>query len=550
MGKASTLTGKKTKATVKNLEDRQARIWNDFRGRNEEFLKDAEAAQKLDWDARYNNPGSDLFLKVKDRPFGVGKLPLGIPRSAITSMNGRPMINMAKMLENIGSTIIVEPNRRTPGLGSLEPMIMAAMSKRPKVTPGDDTLSPMFEADEVLAFASSKMTGAKFKVVDADGNDFRIVGENGKTSGITTEILEGRGLPAGARLKPDPNSPEAKMLFATLNRLGRELQVTRIPDEIKNWITAKLDTAARVVSEKNIRISRSLADTDALVAQLRAAVPEIVSDSHARLFVSNFDNAIKQLEKLPKKQIFVKSDDLLPMRGEAKNKISRDMESGVPLQKDLRQTFEKEIDVNGKTFADEDYTLLTKSGSQFTGRVPTDKVPGRDKLNRPIQSQLGDSPQKLAGLENVERALAIVSGAVASKKLLASPENADLMASILRQLGKEVAPNATPAAVFKQFEKDARMAFEDVVRNIESAAKREAVIAAAPRAFSKSVEENVALMEAIEKTDPGELQRKVIQFTEDAVTQVNDSCAALDAVQRTAPTQFLTNIAMGGTRGI
>jgi hypothetical protein len=399
----------------------------------------------------------------------------------------------------------------------------------------------MFEADEVLQFANRKITGAKFKVVDADGNDFRIVNEKGKVSGITTEILKDRGLPAGAKLIP--NGKEAEQLFAALNKLGRDLEITRIPDEIKNWTAKKLDDAARVVSGRNVRISRSIADEDALVAQLRAAVPEIISDSHARLFVANLDNAVKELAKLPKKQIFVKQDELLPMRGEAKQKIARDPDTGVPIpggEKYAREVFGT---------ADEDYTLLAKTGSQFTGRVPTDKVPGRDKLNRPMQSQLGDSPQKLAALENVEKAITILAGAIASKKLSGTPEQATLLASILRQLGKEVAPNASPKDVLKQFEKDAKMAFEDVVRNIESAAKREAVLAEAPRAFSKSVEENMALLEAIEKTDPGEVQRKVIQFTEDAVSQVNDSCRALDAVKRSAPTEFLENIAMGGSGG-
>ena len=525
------------------LARRQARIWEDFRARNESFIKDAEEAQKLDWDTKNNNPDSDLFLKIKQEPFGVGKLPLGIPRSSITSMNGKPMIIMAKMLENIGSTIIVEPNRRTPGLGSLEPMIMAEIRKRPRLSADDKDLSPMFEADEVIEFASSKMTGAKFKVVDADGNDFRVVNEKGKVSGMTTEILKDKGLPAGAKLLPD--GPAAKQLFAALNKLGRDMQITRIPDEIKNWVSKKLDDAAKVVSGTNVRISRSIADTDTLVAQLRAAVPEIISDSHARLFVANLDNAVKELEKLPKKQLFVKQDELLSMRGEAKPKISRDPDTGVPLPKNTRQSFDKEVDL----IADEDYTLLAKTGSQFTGRVPTDKVPGRDKLNRPMQSQLGNSPQKLAALANVEKAITTLTGAITSKQLQASPEQAALLSSILRQLGKEVAPNATPQAVFKQFQKDAKMAFEDVIKNIESAAKREAVLAAAPRAFSKSVEENMALLEAIEKTDPGEMQRKVIQFTEDAVTQVNDSCRSLDAVKRSAPTEFLDNIAMGGSGG-
>jgi hypothetical protein len=523
------------------LARKQSRIWEDFRARNETFIKDAEEAQKLNWNAKYNNPDSDLFLKIKQEPFGVGKLPLGIPRSSITSMNGKPMIIMAKFLESIGSTTIVEPNRRTPGLGSLEPMIMASIRKGQRVSAGDSELSPMFEADEVIQFASSKMTGAKFKVVDADGNDFKIVNKNGKVSGITTEILKDKGLPAGAKLLPD--GKEAEQLFAVLNKLGRDMQITRIPDEIKDWASKKLDDAARVVSNQNVRISRSIADTDTLVAQLRAAVPEIISDSHARLFVANLDNAVKQLEKLPKKQIFVKQDELLPMRGEAKSKIARDPNSGVPLpggEKYAREVF---------GVADEDYTLLAKTGSQFTGRVPTDKVPGRDKLNRPMQSQLGNSPQKLAALANVEKAITTLTGAITSKQLQASPEQAVLLSNILRQLGKEVAPNASPQAVFKQFQKDAKMAFEDVIKNIESAAKREAVLAAAPRAFSKSVEENMALLEAIEKTDPGAVQRKVIQFTEDAVSQVNDSCRALDAVKRSAPTEFLENISIGGSGG-
>ena len=57
--------------------------------------------------------------------------------------------------------------------------------------------------------------------------------------------------------------------------------------------------------------------------------------------------------------------------------------------------------------------------------------------------------------------------------------------------------------------------------------------------------ENLAIIEAIDKTDPGELQRKVMQFTEDAIRQVDEACAARGEVSPTSPSDLLERIVLG-----
>jgi len=60
-----------------------------------------------------------------------------------------------------------------------------------------------------------------------------------------------------------------------------------------------------------------------------------------------------------------------------------------------------------------------------------------------------------------------------------------------------------------------------------------------------SIDENLAILEAVQKTDPGELQRKVMQFTEDAVVRVDDACRARFGDTGPAPTQFLDRVVRG-----
>jgi hypothetical protein len=120
----------------------------------------------------------------------------------------------------------------------------------------------------------------------------------------------------------------------------------------------------------------------------------------------------------------------------------------------------------------------------------------------------------------------------------------------MTSIGIKLADNLAPEAVFKQFQKEALPAFNDMVKKIESAAKSEAVIYQARAVFNKSIEENIALMKAIEAADPGDVQRSVVKFTEDAVDLVDVFCATrFDVIggPKTTGTEFLQSL--GVSRG-
>jgi hypothetical protein len=143
------------------------------------------------------------------------------------------------------------------------------------------------------------------------------------------------------------------------------------------------------------------------------------------------------------------------------------------------------------------------------------------------------------------KAIDTIAGAISSRELTASPEQAVLLGRVLNELGVRVAPEATPKQIFQQFQKDASIAYRDLIQGIESAAKAESVMHQAQKVFTMSIDENLAILEAVQKTDPGELQRKVIQFTEDAVVRVDDACRARFGDTGPAPTQFLDRVVRG-----
>jgi hypothetical protein len=143
------------------------------------------------------------------------------------------------------------------------------------------------------------------------------------------------------------------------------------------------------------------------------------------------------------------------------------------------------------------------------------------------------------------KAIDTIAGAISARELTASPEQAALLGRVLTELGVKVAPEATPKQIFEQFQKNASIAYKDMIEGIESAAKSEAVMHQAQKAFTMSIDENIAILEAVEKTDPGELQRKVMQFTEDAVVRVDDACRARFGQMAPAPTQFLDRVIRG-----
>jgi hypothetical protein len=524
---------------------KQSLIWEAFRARNAEQLADVELAEKQLWKETNDIPGSQIFAESKSGLVGLGPIPLGIPARILTSHNGRPTTTMAQVIENLPAMIIREPNRMVRGTGGLEPTIGAALSKVKRVTKtmvdkdGEKFVlsNGLFPEDEVLTYATSKVRGAKFDVVDADGNQI---------PGFMSIVRSGDGLPAGAQLVPGNDA--ARALIARLNQLKPTIEIDRIQPVVKDWIVKKLNAATAAVTGKSIRVSKPVnsldpASVSMMARKLMDENPKVKSITDAEMLIAGFEDAMKMLSTRPSKKLFIKREDLAPTRGERKQKIDRSQETGAP-NPYATEKISRSLTVEGKSFPvdvnDADATLLTQSGSQFTGRAA-----GRDKLNRKYQTQVKSGPQQLAAVSNVMKAIDTIAGAITSKELTASPEQAALLGRVLNELGVRVAPEATPKQIFQQFQKDASIAYRDLIQGIESAAKAESVMHQAQKVFTMSIDENMAILEAVQKTDPGELQRKVMQFTEDAVVRVDDACRARFGDTAPAPTQFLDRVIRG-----
>lgn len=516
---------------------KQSLIWEAFRSRNAEQLAEVEAAEKQLWESANSIAGSDLVSQAKSGLVGLGPMPLGLPSRIFTSHNGRPVTTLAQVLENLPAMIIREPLRMVRGTGGFETTISAALKKKSDVTrPGTqetEITELMFPEDEVIEFvSSSKISGAKFNLIDKNGQ----VLDNFE---VLQSVRAGNGVPAGVTLKA--GNKQAEDLLTRLKEIKPEIEIDRIQPIVKDWIVKKLDAATAAVTGKSIRVSKPVNSLDEasigmMARKLMDDNPKIKSFADAEMLVAGFEDAMKLLATKPNKKLFVRREDLAPVLGERKQKVDRLRASGAvnPYGEKASRTTE----AGGASFKfdmeNADYTLLTESGSQFTGRAAS-----RDKLNRKYQSQTGVGPNQLAAVSNVMKAIDTVAGAITSKELMASPEQAALLGKVLDELGVRVAPEATPKQIFQQFQKDASIAYRDLIQGIESAAKSEAVMHQAQKVFTMSIDENIAILEAVQKTDPGEVQRKVMQFTQNSVEEVNDTCRALFGRSAPMPTEFL-----------
>jgi hypothetical protein len=526
---------------------KQDRLWEDFRTRNAERLPEVELSEKELWKQTNDIPGSELFGETKQGLIGLGAMPGGLPIRIFSSVNGKPVTTLAQMIENLPAMIIREPLRMVRGTGGLETVIASTLAKKVNVSKeiltkeGEkvriDEIFDEIPSDQVLTYATSVLRGARFDVVDAAGKSI---------PDWLAASRRGEGIPAGSQLVAGNDA--AREVIVRLKRLKSDIQIDRIRPEVKAWMIGKLGAATSAVKGKSIRVSRPVnsmeeASIAIMARKLMDENPKVKSFADAEMLVAGFEDAMKMLALKPKKKLFVKREELAPTRGERKQKIDRSSETGAP-NPYATEKIPRTLTVEGKSFPievnDADATLLTESGSQFTGRQA-----GRDKLNKQYQSQLGKGPQKLAAVSNVMKAIDTVAGAITSRELVASPEQAVLLGRVLDQLGVRMAPDATPKQIFQQFQKNASISYKDMIQGIESAAKAEAVMYQAQKAFTMSIDENLAILEAVEKSDPGALQRKVIQFTEDAIWKVDDACRARFGTTGPAPTQFLDRVVRG-----
>jgi hypothetical protein len=534
---------------------RQNRIWEEFRNRNSDRLSDIKEAERSAWKAENSIPESDLSVLGGAGTVGVGAMPLGLPKQIFRSRDGRVITTLAEIIENISAMIIREPIRMVRGTGGLETAISSQIQKRVPVTRkkiDEDGKVYNFEEglypeDEIIEFATTRVRGAKFDVVDADGLPI---------PEWLGDVRAGRGLPAGAKLIPSrgvdgtPNEQAQRLIvrLKELDKAGRAMpQIDRMQPVVKQWLTEKLKAARAAVANSRIRVAKPINTMDEQTIAIAARKlmddnPAVKSFSDAKMFVSGFEDAIKMLNSKPKMKIFVNRDDLLPERGALQPKIERTV-AGTPKPGGEAQPMQ--LDFGGVKWSNEDATLLTESGKQYTGRAPA-KGAARDKLNRTYESQLAPGgKEKLASVANAMKAIDAVAGAITAGELKASPEQAQLLGRILNQLNISAAPDATPQQVFELFNRSAAIGFREVIQGIEAAAKKEAVMYQTQKLFTMSVAENKAILEALEKTDPGELQRQVLRFTEDAVEQVNNACRARFGNTVSDATEFLERTVRG-----
>jgi hypothetical protein len=422
----------------------QATIWEDFRARNLEELKTVEARQKADWNAKYDQPDSEMFTETNGQLVGLGKLPEILPMAVLNgSFNGKPMSTLGKMLENIGSMVT---NRK------LSPFIAKFMSDKFKISLND-----------------IKSNGVK--ILDMSEKEF--------------------------------NAAATKLLSTGV---------------VKTYADAKIAIGGK--AEDILKLG---------------AKPKM------KIYINNRDD-LRKISKKGKGQI-------LPL-------LRKDPTTGAPVDKLGNVVTEREaanLDVSNMSGTDDNFVGLrgaplptvrriTDEGKPFTGRS------GKEGSEWSEQSGVGK--MQLADLQAVREAIGNISTGIKAKEFIAMPEQAALLSSVMTSIGIKLADNIAPEAVFKQFQKEALPAFNDMVKKIESAAKSEAVIYQARAVFSKSIEENTALMKAIEAADPGDVQRSVVKFTEDAVDLVDEFCATrFDVIggPKTTGTEFLQSL--GVSRG-
>jgi hypothetical protein len=535
------------------LTRKQDRIWEDFRARNAERLPLIKQAERDEWKTANSVPLSDIFVENGAGVIGIGKVPLNLPRDVFSSQNGRVTTSLALMMKYISAMIVREPTRMVRGTGGLETAINSQIQKRVPVTKkkiDEDGKAYNFEEglypeDEIIEFARTRVRGAKFDVVGAD--DLPI-------TDWLRDVRAGRGLPAGAKLIPSrgvdgtPNQQAQQLIvrLKELDKAGRAMpEIDRLQPVVQKWMIEKFDAATKAVSSSNVRISKTVNSTDKegitlLAKKLMDENPKVKTLSDAELLVAGFEDAIPMLSKRPKKKIFIKRDDLLPARGADQPKVERDPDTGRVIPGGKKYSLIDElIPTPDEPISAADATILTSKGSQYIGRAPS-----RNKLDRRYEPQFTEGgQQQLAAVANVMKAIDTVAGAMTARQLTASPEQAQLLGRVLNELNISVAPDASPQQIFKQFKKDAALGFRELVEGIEAAAKREAILNQAPKIFTMSTKENMTLLEAIEKSDPGEIQRAVQRFTDDALDQVNASCRA--RFGSTSPTDDLDRLGIG-----
>jgi hypothetical protein len=455
----------------------QQMIWEDFRARNHDYLAEVVEREKSDWFTANSIENSQVFTKMSDGTvIGQGMLPASIPVGAIWTLNGRPTTSLAALLDNLGKVI----QRPGPQVGGLP---------------------------------TSQITGGAMV---------------GRTARM--EDVAGSPIMAGGQIA----SPARREVTSAIKKRGREIEVDRYPVALQSWMVNKLDGIKAGMAKsgaRDVRVMDEAMSPDKLANDLWESLPFLKSKADARKVAQMGPEAFAMLSKEPARKFFIdaefsreigRPDESLISRQASQSGtridqkvVARDPESGAPIDRNGNPVPEKDAEVLGGT----QYRVLAEGNKAYTGRLTS-------RSGSQAAPQTGEGPQQLAGLQAIRTTVGAINEAITAKSLAASPEQARLLADVLNSLQIRVAANASPQAIFKQFKEQALPRFEEVVNQIESAAKIESVAYQAKNIFKLADSQDISLMKAIEDYDVGELQLKSLKFTEDALQVVDDSCIA------------------------
>ncbi len=310
----------------------------------------------------------------------------------------------------------------------------------------------------------------------------------------------------------------------TVNGKRVILENGTIPAVIQEFIIRKLTPEIAAAKTKPLSFGLEL-DESALAAEIYSKVPGIRVPSHARLLATAPD-ALEQLATLKRNKYYVpaKTDPRtgLPQTGELgykmtkEREIMRDPETGYGINTDTGATIPSGPKTATQIPDSTRLNVMTDQGTPWFGREQ--KIAGS-----PYAPQTGQGSQQLGVLQAVRESIKNISGAGAA--LASSPEQAKLLTSVLTDLGIAVEKTATPQAVFKLFQKEAALKFEQMVSGIEQAAKIESVGMQTYRIFN-STQSTADFMKMVERIDGSEMHRAVVNFSDNALLNVDEFCKA------------------------
>lgn len=493
-----------------DLAKRQARTWELFRARNADILEDVAAMERTDWFAKNSVDNSELYVQLGDGSMiGQGMLPASIPYGVLTVQNGHPTTTLGAVLENMGKVI----NRTGPQMGGLPTTQIVGKAVAPS--------APLAEVRRVRT-----SDGIPETLEIPKGEAFEEISGKGRTARIVQD---------GAIVSPS-KAERARAMDAR----KRGIELDTYPAELQSWLMANVAKLSKEVKTKGAFDARGLDmadDVDSIATRLWDEVPAIKSRSDARLLATLGPKAVTELSKKPAVRYFLDTPvsretgrpdtavgataTLKGTRNE-QGQILRDPATGVPVDAKGRPVSEAQ-GLEGKEFGPDgeiiqgakqpQFRVLADDGKKFTGRA-----------GGKYASQTGKGPQQLAGLQVARATIGSISEGITAGTLKSSPEQAKLLSDVMSSLGIRVAENATPAKVFKQFQEQAAMKFEETIQMIESAAKTESVVYQLRTVFPAAIADNISLMKAIERIDANDLQLKTVNWTEDAMARVDASC--------------------------